>query len=293
MRSSLKTTTFADLRERAEAMKAENPGMRARDAAEKLGCSEAEWVGCGAANPLVGQLNAARIQEWIAVLADSGRFMWLLRNEAAVLEVDAEAKMTADPGTVRIRAEHLEIDLDLVHCRYAFYTSAEKGPCRSVQIFDPSGVAVLKIYLKDRRRAESMDALLQPFYLKEADTQLTLEEAPAHPHEHKEGRTLETGACRTLLEAARDAGEAVTLEAENAWGHLKVTAVPNRLEVMGPWYNILDQGLNLHLREDLLASAFVVDYGETERAVFLSDEEQRYLSISYPVESRIAETLAK
>lgn len=65
-------------------------------------------------------------------------------------------------------------------------------------------------------------------------------------------------AARELLRAAADRLTPIMCFVGNP-GMIQIHSGPvRRVEVMGPWLNILDPGFNLHLREDRIADAWVV-----------------------------------
>ncbi len=67
-----------------------------------------------------------------------------------------------------------------------------------------------------------------------------------------------TSACRTMLEHASTTGMPIMIFVGNR-GCIEIHTGPvHKVKVMGPWLNILDPETNLHLREDHIASAWVV-----------------------------------
>ena len=65
-------------------------------------------------------------------------------------------------------------------------------------------------------------------------------------------------AARELLKAAADSGTPIMVFVGNP-GMIQIHTGPvHRVQVLGPWLNVLDPGFNLHLREDHIASAWVV-----------------------------------
>ena len=78
-------SSIAALLERRKAILAEEPKLRARNLAEKLGISEAELVALGSAQATVTRLRP----EWTAIIGavgGLGRVMALTRNESVVHE---------------------------------------------------------------------------------------------------------------------------------------------------------------------------------------------------------------
>ena len=65
-------------------------------------------------------------------------------------------------------------------------------------------------------------------------------------------------AARELLQAAAQHGTPIMVFVGNP-GLIQIHTGPvKRVQVLGPWLNVLDPGFNLHLREDHIASAWVV-----------------------------------
>jgi putative hemin transport protein len=63
---------------------------------------------------------------------------------------------------------------------------------------------------------------------------------------------------RQVLETAANAGVALMIFVANP-GMVQIhSGIIKKVAVMGPWLNVLDPGFNLHLREDHIASAWVV-----------------------------------
>lgn len=64
--------------------------------------------------------------------------------------------------------------------------------------------------------------------------------------------------CQSVLQAAASEGVAIMVFVGNP-GMIQIHSGPvKKIAVMGPWVNVLDPGFNLHLREDHIASAWVV-----------------------------------
>lgn len=71
-------------------------------------------------------------------------------------------------------------------------------------------------------------------------------------------RPLGRGAARAVLEHAAASGLPIMVFVGNR-GCIGIHTGPVRsVKVMGPWLNVLDPGFNLHLREDRIASAWLV-----------------------------------
>jgi putative hemin transport protein len=69
---------------------------------------------------------------------------------------------------------------------------------------------------------------------------------------------VETDAARLALDAASRQGVPIMVFVGNP-GMIQIHSGPvHRVAVMGPWLNVLDEGFNLHLRADHIASAWVI-----------------------------------
>lgn len=75
------------------------------------------------------------------------------------------------------------------------------------------------------------------------------------------------GSARLVLQEAARSGMPIMCFVGNA-GVIQIHTGPvQRVEVMGPWLNVLDPGFNLHLREDRIAAAWVVTKPTRDGAV--------------------------
>lgn len=71
-------------------------------------------------------------------------------------------------------------------------------------------------------------------------------------------RPVAASSLARVLEGARDGGISIMVFAGNP-GCIQIhTGVVETLKRTGPWFNVLDSDFNLHLREDAIASAWVV-----------------------------------
>jgi len=69
---------------------------------------------------------------------------------------------------------------------------------------------------------------------------------------------VETDDCQSLLQSAASDGVSIMVFVGNP-GMIQIhSGLIKKVAVMGPWVNVLDPGFNLHLREDHIASAWIV-----------------------------------
>jgi len=78
---------------------------------------------------------------------------------------------------------------------------------------------------------------------------------------------VEVSSCQELLQAAATEGVPIMVFTGNV-GMIQIHSGPiHKVAVMGPWVNVLDPRFNLHLREDHIASAWVVKKPTTDGLV--------------------------
>lgn len=273
-------------------------GKRSRDLARELGLSEAELL-AGHDGPEVVQLRPemAAIVEALPAL---GEIMSLTRNEAAVHEIVGtfgEISLSGHMGLVINPPLDLRLILKHWHHVFAVELPDEKGPRRSLQIFDAAGEAVIKIHLRPASDVAAFEALRERF----ADPAPQPLSVAAYPAEELAG-TADAAAFRREFEAMRDVHEFFPMLRRHGLdrrgsldvmgeGHVRrlgrgtATALLNAasaqalpimcfvgsrgciqiftgqvktIKAMGSWINVLDPGFDLHLREDLVAEAFEV-----------------------------------
>ena len=154
---------------------------------------------------------------------------------------------------------------------FAFAVRAEKFVRRGLQFFDASGTAVLKAYLRDESKIEAFDAWIQSWL--STDQSDTLEVTPTAPQENPHAHSHTNCSCahsseksqaieapaesfKLLLKAAVKSGEPVALSLANdtTLFRVRVPAI-KKLTPMAPWFNILDDALHSHLREEAVVQA--------------------------------------
>jgi putative hemin transport protein len=140
------------------------PGLRARDAAERLGVSEgalvASRVGDGVTR-LAGELPAI-----IRDLPALGHVMALTRNGYCVHEKKGAYDHIDIGGAMGIvLAEDIDLRLFLKHWRYGFAVKeVSRGrELESLQFFDGDGTAVHKVYVTEETNRSAWRALLHRY----------------------------------------------------------------------------------------------------------------------------------
>lgn len=157
--------THTELAAQWRELLASEPNLRIRDAAERLGVSEAELlatrVGCGVTR-LAGDWP-----EVVKELPSLGRIMCLTRNEHAVHERYGNFLEIAFLGHGVGQVVGPDIDLRLFmnhwHIGFAVIDETKEGPRRSLQFFNCDGVAVHKVYLTETSDVAAYDAIVAKY----------------------------------------------------------------------------------------------------------------------------------
>ncbi|MDD9934668.1 MAG: hemin-degrading factor [Myxococcales bacterium] len=299
---STETNEQTGLAERWDALNREQPRLRQRDAAERLGVTEGELVASRVGRDAV-RLDA----DWPGILQSLepiGTVLALTRNGPAVIEKTGEYTGVSVKGPMG-QVVDPNIDLRLFLFRwgvaYALTQQTPRGIQRSLQVFDRHGQAAHKIFLKADSRVEAFEQLV---FAHASDDQAPGEAFLPEPERIAEvpDREIDRDALLTGWAQLTDTHEFVHLLrrlhttrtqalrlAEGVWtepvvvrshrdvfehaarmGMELMVFVGNRgaiqihggpvvnLEQVEGWFNVLDSGFNLHLREDGVASAWVV-----------------------------------
>lgn len=168
----------ATIHEAYIAMQSEKRPPRQRDAAARLGVSEAELVAAHC------QTTATRLRgEWLEILNDLaslGTVMALTRNEHIVIEKDGvygEVQGHAHVAMMR----HGSLDLRFFCSRWAFAFACEDHAAttkRSLQFFDASGTAVHKVHLRESSDVASFASLVAKYQHADQSGSLSIEAQP-------------------------------------------------------------------------------------------------------------------
>lgn len=281
-----------NLSARHDELMRQEPKLRIRDAAERLGTTEAALVALQGATTLRPDWPAL-----FAALPELGPVMALTRNAHAVHERHGRfEEVSAGPGHILVTGPDIDLRLFTRRWAYAFALAGERP---SLQIFDVDGEAVHKIFATHHTNRDAWAGLVQRFMsLAAAAPPLqaiptappkaeTLVDARALRHEwlalrdthdffgllnrHKASRRqafrlvgedlalpLAPGAARATLElaATREVPIMVFVGNRNA---IQIHTGPVRRLVATPgWFNVLDPMFNLHLREAGVAEAWRV-----------------------------------
>jgi len=152
--------------------KARNPAARARDIAAKLGVSEGALVEARASS---GNGDVRRLGPFgreghrlIGTLPEVGPVMTLTRNAAAVHETTGPVTEVGGEGALGQTTGPIDLRLFYRHwhAAYAVAEDTRSGRRQSLQVFDPAGTAVLKVYAVAETDGaawtRTIDALAEP-----------------------------------------------------------------------------------------------------------------------------------
>lgn len=164
------------------AARAENPKMRDRDLADKLGIAEAQLIAAQAGVKAV-QI-AAHPDRLMPEIEGLGEVMALTRNESCVSEKTG-AYANYHSGAHASMILNDEIDMRFFPSEwvtaFAVQKPTEDGVRRSLQVFDAAGDAIHKVFLKQEDRVGAWESAVARLQLDEQSELLQV--APRKPVE--------------------------------------------------------------------------------------------------------------
>lgn len=259
-------------------MQRQSGKARHREIAGTLEISEGALIAAHAGTPQEGMLlRATRLQpQWPAILSplsSLGEVMALTRNAACVHEKTGIYPSLGGTGADMAQAPGMGLHMSYAQWVHglAVTESVETGVQQSLQFFDAEGTAMHKVFMRPQSDVQAYYALVAT--LADADQQpgMAIRQAqvtaPAVAPKSdvagfQSGRVdvlpARLDVASRLLEYAARAEIAITVTVGNPGMLQTHTGIVSKVAVMGPWLNVLDPGFNLHLREDLIASAWFV-----------------------------------
>ncbi len=154
-------TAIDTLKEKWTALKAEQPQMRIRNAADALGVSEGELLSTN-----VGESVTVLTPDFPAILSEIeslGKVMALTRNDECVHERKG-VYLNGDfssPHAQLFVGEDIDLRIFLSQWKFAF--AVVEGYKKSLQFFGKDGMAIHKIYLTKDSNEAAFDALVEKF----------------------------------------------------------------------------------------------------------------------------------
>jgi len=174
-------TLTNDLKQKWEALKAENPHLRIKNAAQELGVSEAELLSTNIGNGVtVLKPDFPVILQEIEKL---GKVMALTRNDECVHERKGiyQNPDFSNPHAQLFVGEDIDLRIFLTSWKRAF--SVIEGDRKSIQFFGKDGLALHKIYLTKDSNAAEFDALTEKYKSDDQTPAFTAEPLPEKPTE--------------------------------------------------------------------------------------------------------------
>lgn len=187
-------------------LRAEQPHLRARDAAAQLGISEAELTASRLA------VDTVRLRpEWASLLpalGELGQVMALTRNASCVHERKGVYREVTVAGNGQMGlVVSADIDLRLFLGGWASVFAVEepgpRGVLRSVQVFDQQGVAVHKVYLTEQSESAAWAPLVERFRDEQQSAELELIPL-AEPTPRRADEQIDTDALRVGWSTLKD-----------------------------------------------------------------------------------------
>jgi putative hemin transport protein len=291
------TSALPDLKMRRTTALEKEPKLRARDLAARLGISEAELVALGHDGAATTRL-AADWSGIIASVSSLGRVMALTRNEACVHErKGVYGKLEGGAHVGLIVGEDIDLRIFFHEWRFGFAVSegvrrslqffdAEGMAIHKIYLTDTSDIgaydrlvadwaaepAPLTVERKPARKMPLADSAVDvPAFQRAWDElkdthefhgllgKFKLQRVQAlRLAGERRARPVPVSSLRATLMSAGDRGTPIMVFVGNP-GMIQIhTGTVRNLKPMGPWFNVLDDRFNLHLREDMIASAWVV-----------------------------------
>lgn len=287
-----------DLQARYNALVQQDPKIRVRNAAEKLGVSEMELVAaqCGDIEAVLLEGTPQAIFKELQTL---GEVMLLTRNEWCVHERHGRyesVKVGNGPVGLVLGAD---LDLRVFFSSWKYTWAVTQNGRKSIQFFDGAGMALHKVYCTEASDMAAYDGLIATF---RAENQVAApvdsiptapkmyaSEVPESLREDWLGMTdthdfagllkkwnlprvqilenagddlaqrVDDDAIETMLEKAAQTDLAIMCFVGNK-GIIQIHSGPvKKLMRTGPWFNILDPKFNLHLNTTAIASTWIVN----------------------------------
>ena len=162
------------------AARSQNPRMRERDLALKLGISEAELVAahCGES---VRRIEP-RVRDLLGELPALGEVMTLTRNDSAVHEtIGTFGEVRASAHAAAVLGDNVDLRVFFEHWVHGFAVEKRGGEevRRSLQFFDAAGEAVHKIHLRPASDLAVYEALVENHLSADQSPVVKIEAVPA------------------------------------------------------------------------------------------------------------------
>lgn len=161
-------TNAEQIKSEYDALKAANPKMRMKDAADKLEVSEGQLIAAQMGEHIIRLRNEPI--EILKAVESLGEVMALSRNQNCVHErkgVYEKLQVFGKGAAQHVLMINPDIDLRIFISQwtyvFAVLQKTEEGPRSSLQFFDKAGVAIHKIYLTEHSNSDAFPSLVEQF----------------------------------------------------------------------------------------------------------------------------------
>jgi putative hemin transport protein len=175
------STLVNELKEKWDALKAENPHLRIRNAALELGVSEADLLVTNIGSGVT--VLKPKFQNILSEVEQLGKVMALTRNDECVHERKG-TYLNGDfssPHAQLFVGEDIDLRIFLNSWKFAF--AVVEGDKKSLQFFGKDGLALHKIYLTKDSNAEAFDVIVEKYKAEDQNEVFTFEAIAPKPAE--------------------------------------------------------------------------------------------------------------
>ena len=269
---------FNNLKSKWKKFQQDNPKVRIRDAAYQMKVSEAELLSTEI-NETVSFLLIEDMTAFIKDVLKVDKIMLLIRSDYVVHEKTIKTK------NIRLEDNQI-IDLDKNDCsildfnidafEYVFFQKKMhiNRELKSFQFFDKAGTAILKIYLKGKDLGffDEIDLKYKKTYNYEMQSDLDINNSNLLdskikinlPYDTSNSKTscrdISVKSLRLILENASDMKTPIQIHALGLGTIQYHRNTVRNIVDYGPWVNVIDQKFNLHVLENGLTRASLIQY---------------------------------
>ena len=269
---------FNNLKSKWKKFQQDHPKVRIRDAAYQMKVSEAELLSTEI-NETVSFLLIEDMTAFIKDVLKVDKIMLLIRSDYVVHEKTIKTK------NIRLEDNQI-IDLDKNDCsildfnmdafEYVFFQKKmhSNRELKSFQLFDKAGMAILKIYLKGKDLGffDEIDLKYKKTYNYEMQSDLDINNSNLLdskikinlPYDTSNSKTtcrdISVKSLRLILENASDMKTPIQIHALGLGTIQYHRNTVRNIVDYGPWVNVIDQKFNLHVLENGLTRASLVQY---------------------------------
>jgi putative hemin transport protein len=239
-----------------------NKPVRARNAAEQLGISEAQYVALSLGDG-AEELDMHCMKDLFDQLASCGELMALTRNNEVVME---RKGIYQNPHAVNdaliLMNKDINLRLRVMAWRYGFAVN-ENGR-QSLQFFGADAMAAHKIYATDLTHKRIFQALINRFKLPKPQPRLLEivcldQPKTTSPKEiNADAQQVHNGAVKQLFTQIAENQLPIMLLIANKDASQIFTGRIHKLLETGPWFNVLDPGFDLHMNMNGIHQAWWV-----------------------------------